>query len=242
MQLMRLIQIFSLFFFCKSKLEQLFPLSLSLISHKKQKNIITFVAIQKSKKLQKNSRTSPQNCMTRGMRTSTPFVLFNLRLLCMLSLQERERQNNFLLLLRFLPFERPGGSSFPPQKDVHREVQGRQPECGVRGGRDPVGVQVRDHRGRSREGQGFWFLPVDRQAQDRRLRVQDRCPCPQIRVRDPFPSPTLNWVVVVLPFRFLKVAPFYFYRVMLVGWGGNNGCTLTGGVIANRELVFFFND
>jgi myo-inositol-1-phosphate synthase len=26
-------------------------------------------------------------------------------------------------------------------------------------------------------------------------------------------------------------------RVMLVGWGGNNGSTLTGGVIANRELV-----
>lgn len=24
-------------------------------------------------------------------------------------------------------------------------------------------------------------------------------------------------------------------RVMLVGWGGNNGSTLTGGVIANRE-------
>jgi len=24
---------------------------------------------------------------------------------------------------------------------------------------------------------------------------------------------------------------------MLVGWGGNNGSTLTGGVIANRELV-----
>jgi len=28
-----------------------------------------------------------------------------------------------------------------------------------------------------------------------------------------------------------------FVRVMLVGWGGNNGSTLTGGVIANRELV-----
>lgn len=29
---------------------------------------------------------------------------------------------------------------------------------------------------------------------------------------------------------------FYdFDRVMLVGWGGNNGSTLTGGVIANRE-------
>lgn len=25
------------------------------------------------------------------------------------------------------------------------------------------------------------------------------------------------------------------YRVMLVGWGGNNGSTLTAGVIANRE-------
>ncbi|RYR65972.1 hypothetical protein Ahy_A03g011898 isoform C [Arachis hypogaea] len=25
--------------------------------------------------------------------------------------------------------------------------------------------------------------------------------------------------------------------VMLVGWGGNNGSTLTGGVIANRESV-----
>jgi myo-inositol-1-phosphate synthase len=24
-------------------------------------------------------------------------------------------------------------------------------------------------------------------------------------------------------------------RVMLVGWGGNNGTTLTAGVIANRE-------
>jgi len=28
---------------------------------------------------------------------------------------------------------------------------------------------------------------------------------------------------------------------MLVGWGGNNGSTLTGGVIANRELVSFLN-
>ncbi|MCI13698.1 inositol-3-phosphate synthase-like [Trifolium medium] len=27
------------------------------------------------------------------------------------------------------------------------------------------------------------------------------------------------------------------YEVMLVGWGGNNGSSLTGGVIANRELV-----
>jgi hypothetical protein len=24
-------------------------------------------------------------------------------------------------------------------------------------------------------------------------------------------------------------------RVMLVGWGGNNGSTLTAGIIANRE-------
>lgn len=30
---------------------------------------------------------------------------------------------------------------------------------------------------------------------------------------------------------------FHIVRVMLVGWGGNNGSTLTGGVIANRELV-----
>jgi len=29
---------------------------------------------------------------------------------------------------------------------------------------------------------------------------------------------------------------------MLVGWGGNNGSTLTGGVIANRELVFLILD
>lgn len=29
----------------------------------------------------------------------------------------------------------------------------------------------------------------------------------------------------------------HIVRVMLVGWGGNNGSTLTGGVIANRELV-----
>jgi hypothetical protein len=29
---------------------------------------------------------------------------------------------------------------------------------------------------------------------------------------------------------------------MLVGWGGNNGSTLTGGVIANRESVFLILD
>lgn len=29
---------------------------------------------------------------------------------------------------------------------------------------------------------------------------------------------------------------------MLVGWGGNNGSTLTGGVIANRELVSYIFD
>ncbi|KAF4402224.1 hypothetical protein G4B88_017736 [Cannabis sativa] len=27
--------------------------------------------------------------------------------------------------------------------------------------------------------------------------------------------------------------------VMLVGWGGNNGSTLTGGVIANRDILHF---
>ena len=30
-------------------------------------------------------------------------------------------------------------------------------------------------------------------------------------------------------------------RVMLVGWGGNNGSTLTAGVIANREYVSVFS-
>ncbi len=30
-------------------------------------------------------------------------------------------------------------------------------------------------------------------------------------------------------------------RVMLVGWGGNNGSTLTAGVIANREWVSFIS-
>ena len=32
-----------------------------------------------------------------------------------------------------------------------------------------------------------------------------------------------------------KKLGYVLCRVMLVGWGGNNGSTLTGGVIANRE-------
>lgn len=32
-----------------------------------------------------------------------------------------------------------------------------------------------------------------------------------------------------------QIIVFHFGRVMLVGWGGNNGSTLTAGVIANRE-------
>lgn len=34
-----------------------------------------------------------------------------------------------------------------------------------------------------------------------------------------------------------QIIVFHFRRVMLVGWGGNNGSTLTAGVIANREWV-----
>ena len=36
---------------------------------------------------------------------------------------------------------------------------------------------------------------------------------------------------------FVDMVSLLSARVMLVGWGGNNGSTLTGGVIANRELV-----
>ena len=43
---------------------------------------------------------------------------------------------------------------------------------------------------------------------------------------------------VLFKFRLLIVNCYcvcFIYRVMLVGWGGNNGSTLTAGVIANRE-------
>ena len=30
---------------------------------------------------------------------------------------------------------------------------------------------------------------------------------------------------------------FFFFRIMLVGLGGNNGMTLVGGAIANREGI-----
>jgi len=50
-----------------------------------------------------------------------------------------------------------------------------------------------------------------------------------------FPSLLLNYF-----YCFVDVVSLMCVRVMLVGWGGNNGSTLTGGVIANKELVPFF--
>lgn len=56
--------------------------------------------------------------------------------------------------------------------------------------------------------------------------------------------PKLGFVFVIFSFSliliwFVLFCVIYYvdfiFRVMLVGWGGNNGSTLTGGVIANRE-------
>lgn len=44
------------------------------------------------------------------------------------------------------------------------------------------------------------------------------------------PHQWFNWV-----YFFSLFVALLIFRVMLVGWGGNNGSTLTGGVIANRE-------
>jgi len=54
-------------------------------------------------------------------------------------------------------------------------------------------------------------------------------------ISSPYIQSILNSFCLFLLF----ICVFYvdIVRVMLVGWGGNNGSTLTGGVIANRELV-----
>lgn len=54
-----------------------------------------------------------------------------------------------------------------------------------------------------------------------------------------FPFLFLLWFWMIYIICFVDVICLIYIRVMLVGWGGNNGSTLTGGVIANRELVWF---
>ncbi|KAG9151759.1 hypothetical protein Leryth_002047 [Lithospermum erythrorhizon] len=54
---------------------------------------------------------------------------------------------------------------------------------------------------------------------------------------------TYQWIVKpkTIKYEFMTHTHVPKLGVMLVGWGGNNGSTLTGGVIANREYASTFS-